>query len=256
MRSAKVAIVTGAATGIGRAVCRKLASTGISVHGLDRVQVQDVTTSAEGIDHHVVDVTDVSMVNGAVAEIVRRHHHVDVLACCAGIKLRGGALATTDDDWQRVLDINVTGVFLTVRATLPAMMEARQGAIVLIGSPSGYAERDALAYATSKGAVLAFTRSLALDCIPHGIRVNAVVPGATRSGMTTHLTAGQLRERGRHNVAGRVNEPDDVADVVSFLTSDAAATVSGAVVDVGAVHGQMASAASAPEGPAREGAAR
>jgi NAD(P)-dependent dehydrogenase (short-subunit alcohol dehydrogenase family) len=233
-----VAVVTGGASGIGLAVVRGLAHDGYAVYVLD--------SSPPPSDFDAValwaadDVRSPEGINGVLDRALHEHGRVDALCACAGIKTYGAAPETSLEDWKRVFDVNVTGTFLAVKAVLPTMIAARGGAIVTVGSTSAYGERGAAAYAASKGAVLALTRAVALDCRPHGVRANCVVPALTQTGMTQGVSEQQLRQRGLDNVAGRVNEPEDVAKVIAFLLSPAASTMSGAVLDVGRVQGEMA----------------
>lgn len=232
-----VALVTGASNGIGRAVAAHLVGSGFDVYGLDLAPAADPALEANFVSG---DVRSSTVMDRVAERMLATRGRIDVLCCCAGIKTYGGPLATSEADWRHTIDVNLTGTFLAVAAALPTMQAQRRGSIITIGSPSGYAEKGALAYAASKGAILSFTRSLALDCLADHVQVNAIVPGVTRSGMTEGLSAGQLLERGTANVTGRVNEPSDVAQVVGFLVSPQAATISGAIIEVGKIQGAMA----------------
>jgi 3-oxoacyl-[acyl-carrier protein] reductase len=188
----------------------------------------------------VGDVREAGPVDEAVENLVGRYGHITGLCTCAAIKRHAALSATALSIWQETIDINLTGTFLAIRSVMPRMIEAEYGRIVTISSPSGYAEANAVAYASSKGAILALTRSLALEGIPHHVAVNCVVPGITRTGMAD-LTADQLTERDRTNVTGRINTAEDVARTIRFLLSDEAATVSGAILEVGRIQGSMKS---------------
>lgn len=240
--AAPVAIVTGGAGGIGRAAVAMLARGGYFVYAVDCTSqlVERAPVAADGVAFVNSDVRLAPDMDAVAARAIDERGRIDVLCCCAGIKTYGDALELTLDDWGRTIDVNLNGTFHAVRAVLPAMRTSQSGVIITIGSPSGYAERGALAYAASKGALLAFTRSLAIDCLGDHVRVNAVVPGVTRTGMTGRLDADQLEVRGRRNVTGRINEPADIAEVIAFLVSPSAATVSGAIIEVGKVQGEMA----------------
>jgi 3-oxoacyl-[acyl-carrier protein] reductase len=237
-----VAIVTGGASGIGLGVAEALAGEGYVVYAADLAEPAGrPVRGAPGavLDVHG-DVRDSAFLAGLVERVVAERSRIDLLCTAAAVKRAGGALDIDEVDWDETYDVNVKGTFLAVRAVLPVMQRRRGGCIVTFGSPSGYAEPGALAYASSKGAILAFSRSLALDCIPFHIRVNTVVPGFTRTGMSTHVSAEDLARRARMNVAGRVNGPEDIAGAVLFLASDRAETISGAVLEVGRVQGEMA----------------
>lgn len=228
---ARVALVSGATSGIGRGVAARLARDGFSVtgFGLD----PDRAGAADGVRLVATDVRRGDEVTALVDAVLAEHGRIDVLCNAAGIKLAGDVLAATDAEWDDTFAVNVKGLATVVRAVLPTMVAQRSGAIVNIGSPSALADPAALAYGASKAAVAAMTTSLALACLADGVRVNLVVPGPTRTGMNAGRPEAVERELARLNVAGRVNEPEDVAEAVAYLASDAAATVTGARIDVG-----------------------
>ena len=138
----------------------------------------------------------------------------------------------------KFLAVNVGGVMYACNAAVRHMRAAGHGSIVTFGSGSGDGDAASIGYAASKGAVLSLTRSLALRLIPDHIRVNCVVPGLTETGMTTEIPANLMAARGERNVSGAPNRPEDVAEVVAFLASDRARTMSGSIVHVGAHAGQ------------------
>jgi NAD(P)-dependent dehydrogenase (short-subunit alcohol dehydrogenase family) len=201
-------------------------------------EVERLAQDAPDLDVCLADVRDADAIDAVVGKVLDRHSRIDALINAAAIMTRGTILDVDRDSWQRTFDVNVTGTYLLTRRVLPTMIAQGGGAIVNFGSPSGNGGTDHIAYCASKGAILAMTASLALDHIGDHVRINAVVPGSTRTGMNRDRPEDLHRLIGRSNVSGRVNEPDDVAKAVTFLVSDDAATISGAVLDVGTVTGQ------------------
>ena len=236
----RVALVSGATSGIGQAVATRLADNGFTVVGVglnapkrneetDRLRIVECDVRARG------------QVDAIVADVLSEHGRIDVLCNAAGIKLTGDILSLTDSDLDETFAVNVKGVLHLMQAVVPVMIGEGGGAIVNIGSPSALAEPASVAYSASKAAVTAITTSAALQLIAHGVRVNLVVPGSTRTGMNETRPESINRELGRLNVSGRINEPDDVAAAVAFLASDAAATISGAQLEVGTIAGLIPS---------------
>jgi len=233
----RAAIVTGAARGIGRASAARLGGEGARVALLDIDAEVVHATAAElrddGIeaDAYVCDVSSEDSVEAAVAAAADRFGRIDVLHANAGILHAGAATEETLADWQRMMAVNVTGVFLTVRAVLPNMLRHGSGAIVLTGSISGsIAEPEFFGYCTSKAAVNHMARQLALDYTARGIRVNAVCPGwvDTHFGDVLALSEAEIEEGVRATVPmGRQATPEEVAAVVAFLASDDASYVTG-----------------------------
>ena len=227
-----MAFVTGAASGIGRAVAERLAGDGYAVVGFDTSvpagRVPDGLTFVAG------DVANAGAVDAAIDAAVAAHGSIDVLCTCAAIKQR-------DDEagaFERMLAVNAGGTMNACTAAIRHMRRAKRGAIITVGSGSADGDAAAVGYAASKGAVLALTRSLALRLIPAHIRVNCVIPGLTESGMTTGIEPSVLATRGERNVTGAPNRAHDVAETIAFLASDRARTMSGAIVHVGTHAGQ------------------
>lgn len=223
----KVALVSGAASGIGKAVVERLTDEGATVVGADIAEL------AGGV---VCDVRDPGACAAAVAATLDRHGRLDVLANVAGV---GGSWITKDmpiDEWRRIIDVNLTGTFQLTRAALPALLESR-GAIVNLASASGLrASPYNAAYCASKGGVVMLTKSLAVELAKAGVRVNAVCP----AGVDTPLIAKFAKpEAGDEallarlaNPMGRLLAPAEVAAAVAYLASDDASGVTGAMLAI------------------------
>lgn len=217
----RVAVVTGAASGIGRAIAMRLAADGATVVGLDRVAVP-------GTEVRACDVTDEAAVAAALADLER----IDVLVPCAGIGLEAGLLETSLEDFNRVLGVNLTGVFLCAKHAVPRMPAG--SSIVLVASMSGVVATDGEpAYCASKAGAIGLARALAVDLAGDGIRVNAVCPGVVDTPMLDELWeergAGFRAELEAAHPLGRLGTPAEIANVVTFLASPESSFVTGAV---------------------------
>jgi NAD(P)-dependent dehydrogenase (short-subunit alcohol dehydrogenase family) len=241
----RVVIVTGAASGIGKAVAGLFAEEGDRLALIDiNRETLDEASKELGGGHELfaVDVSRSSDVASTIEEIAGRLGRIDVLCNVAGV-LDGyvPATETSDDLWHKIVNINLSGPFYTCRAAIPIMRDGGGGVIVNIASISSFvAGGGGAAYTASKHGVLGLTRQLAFDHGKEGIRVNAVCPGATRSGMTEYL----FTEAGRNahvdaaiagTPAGRWADPKEIGRVVRWLASDEASFIHGAayVVDGG-----------------------
>jgi NAD(P)-dependent dehydrogenase (short-subunit alcohol dehydrogenase family) len=247
----KVAIITGAATGIGRASALLFAHAGarvalVDVRGpeLERTAA-DVSATGGEVASAAVDLARPDDCGTAVEGAIRAFGRLDVLLNNAGVgtMVVGGTVETISlDHWELAQDVNVRAMYLTSRAAVPHMREAGGGAIVNIASVAafrGSIERPSHAYAASKGAVLSLTRAMAASYGCDGIRVNAICPGTIRTRLTADIVEGVARasKEGRGIPLGRVGEPEDIARCALFLASDDASFISGAhiVVDGGAM---------------------
>lgn len=246
----KVAVVTGAASGIGRATARLCAAEGAAVVLADwnvdagEEAARQIARDGGRSQFRRVDVSREEDTQALVAAAVDHFGGVDILVNNAGIMPGGTVLTQGVEEWDQVMAINLKGMFLCARAAVPVMRQrgaSRIGSIVNTASPTGllgYA--DLIAYSTSKGGVFALTRALAVELAP-AIRVNSVVPGTINTGIlhayldTVQDRDAVLRAFASQHPMGRVGEPEDVARAILFLASDDAAFVTGSslVVDGG-----------------------
>jgi NAD(P)-dependent dehydrogenase (short-subunit alcohol dehydrogenase family) len=234
-----VSVVTGAGSGIGRAVAIALGARG------DLVVCADIdegaaaeTSSAAGTSatSAPVDVTDVPSCDHLIERTVADHSRIDVLVTCAGIELAGSAAELSDDAWRRVIDVNLSGTFWCARAAGRAMIAAGNGGrIVLIGSiNSRIALAGQAAYCSSKGGVAMLGAALAVDWARHGIAVNTIGPGVVDTPMSAASLADPDRRAMlmRKTPLGRPAAPGEIAAVVAFLASPDASYMTGAYVPV------------------------
>ncbi|MGE3620386.1 MAG: SDR family NAD(P)-dependent oxidoreductase [Acidimicrobiia bacterium] len=228
----KVAIVTGAAQGLGAAVCDVFVREGATVVVTD-VQAEEGRATAGRLGDRAsfldLDVTDEASWQQAVDEVQARHGRVDVLVNNAGM-VGGRPLGdTTPEVWARTVAVNQTGPFLGCRAVVPGMVAAGGGAIVNVGSTMSVRGRsDNTGYTATKHGVLGLTRALALEVAPFGIRVNAVVPGAMRTPMFDSRVGDAADEFAAQLPIRRLSDPHEVAEVVSFVASSRASFCVGA----------------------------
>ena len=244
--SGKVAIVTGGAGGVGRALVRTLTREGAAVMVADlsadgcRSLVEEIENAGGSVAFVAGDLRDRAYCERVVAETVERFGGVDILFNNAGIIPRGTILETSDDMWHAALGVNLTAMFYLWRAAIPAMKERGGGAIVNTSSVWGvYPGPGHIAYCTSKGAVASFTKSLGRDHAPDGIRVNAVCPheintpmlrsGFERRGLDPQKAVEDLNKT---VPLGHIAEPEEIADVMVFLASDEARYIAGETVEV------------------------
>ena len=241
---AKAALITGATSGIGFAIAQRFADEGAKLLLTGRNEEAGARL-AKRLDAHFVsgDVTERGLADRLVEETVERHGRIDILVNNAGIAHRGTVLETSDDDFARVMAVNVEAVFRFSRAAIRRMTaqferDGRGGSIVSIASDWAFvAGRAELAYCTSKGAVVQMTRALALDHARQGIRVNAVAPGDVETPMLLSgimkrgvSAAEGLRQNGEAIPMGRVGQPEEIAAAVCFLASDEASFCTGATL--------------------------
>lgn len=243
----KVALVTGAAVGIGAAIARAFAAEGAAVGLLD-VDEQELSRTVTGIVKTggaavacPGDVSKRESAEQAVDTVVRKFGGLDILASNAGVARYGEVPAFPEHDWDFVLDINLKGMYLMARAAIPQMRARDGGAIVNTASVQAYwSHQGAVAYSASKGGIVAFTRALALDHAHEGIRVNAIAPGSVLTPMLRDSARrsnpenpeAALAEFAQTHPIRRLIQPEDVANVVLFLASNKASAVTGITVPV------------------------
>jgi 3-oxoacyl-[acyl-carrier protein] reductase len=236
----KVALVTGAARGIGQAIVLALAQEGADVVIVDvdlerarRVaqEVKDLGRKAMAVQ---VDVSQRDAVDGMVSDVVTAFGKIDILVNNAGIIRRGTFLEHSLADWDRVLDVNLGGTFNCTQAVVPLMMKQRAGKIINISSVVGKMGdlASAPSYGTSKGAINTFTKSLARELAPCGINVNAVAPHAIETEMSREWSEEKRRQIVEAIPMKRLGQPGEVAEAVVFLASDGASFITGQILDV------------------------
>jgi meso-butanediol dehydrogenase/(S,S)-butanediol dehydrogenase/diacetyl reductase len=243
MTTARIVMVTGAASGMGAATARAFAALGDVVVIVDRDSegAADMAAEIAAPQPIIGDVSGSTFCEQSVEAVLDLHGRLDVLVNCAGVIHRADAVSTGDDDWRRVMGVNVDGLFYMSRAAVGAMRECGSGAIVNFGSIwGGVGAAGVLAYCASKGAVHQITRAMALDHVEDGIRINAVAPGEVNTPMLAAErdhppSASELQALAEATIPmKRLAEPEEVASVVVFLASDQASYMTGAVVPVDA----------------------
>lgn len=236
----KIALVTGAARGIGRAIALELARGGASL------ALNDVNeaAAAECIDlcqkagspkakFYKFDVADSAACDGAVESVVSEFGGLHILVNNAGISLDALLMRFKDEDWKKTLDINLTGAFNLMRAATRPLIKAKGGAIVNIASVVGeMGNSGQAAYSASKGALIALTKTVARELASRNVRVNAVAPGFIDTPMTQALPEAAKAKMFEAIPLARLGTPQDIADCVAWLSSDKASYVTGAVIRV------------------------
>jgi meso-butanediol dehydrogenase/(S,S)-butanediol dehydrogenase/diacetyl reductase len=229
---------------MGAATVRRLSSAGAKVVIVDRnAQLAEAVAAEVGGTAMIGDIADSSFCDRAVTDTVARHGGLDVLVNAAGVIVRASGEDTTDEQWARIMGVNVSGTFFMCRAALRVMKTQRRGAIVNFGSIWGdLGSSGVAAYCASKGAVHNLTRALAMDHAADGIRVNAVCPGEVNTPMLQSERAEAVTDQLLAAIAatvpmGRLADPDEIARVVCFLASDEASYMTGAMVSVDAGYG-------------------
>jgi 3-oxoacyl-[acyl-carrier protein] reductase len=236
----KVAVVTGGAQGIGRAIVLGLGREGARVVVADlqankaesaAKELNDLGTEALAVE---VDVASEPGVKRLAEQTFNRFGRIDILVNDAGVYLKAPVVEISEENWDRTINVNLGGNFLCSRAFVPAMRAQRSGRIISIASGiAHYGAKEFAPYAASKAAIIGFVKGLARELGPDGITVNAICPGAANTAMPrTHRTEEELMARLRSNPLGHVLEPEDFVGTVLFLASDRASYITGQAINV------------------------
>ncbi|QES90567.1 SDR family NAD(P)-dependent oxidoreductase [Rhizosphaericola mali] len=271
-KKTKIAVVTGAARGMGRSICLALAKEGMTIHGIDILdKVSNVveykpSTPADILEtqklveaagqkftYSKADIRDLAALNKVAAELKAKYGHVDVLVADAGVQAFSSIVDSTPEHWNTIIGTNVIGTANTMIAFLPLIIPQKMGKVVILASTQGMRGMwNGAAYAASKWGLVGLAKSVAIEMGPHHINVNVVVPGLVNTEMTHNLKRwqvamgpgyenAQVTEAQVSEVLSKKDalglpwvEADDIAPAVVFLTSDAANKITGAVYDVAA----------------------
>jgi 3-oxoacyl-[acyl-carrier protein] reductase len=238
----RVALVTGASRGIGRAVARALAAQGATVVAAARGDHADdivaaITAAGGRAEALTLDVTDAAAIDAAIAGIVERHGRLDIVVSNAGITRDQLLLRMKREDWDLVIATNLTAAFTLTQAALKPMLRQRAGRVIAVSSVVGQMGNAGQAnYAASKAGLIGFCKSLAREVASRGITVNVVAPGLIDTDMTRALAGDPKQNWSEQIPLGRLGTPEDVAAAVCFLASDEASYITGHVL---AVNGGM-----------------
>lgn len=242
----KRAIVTGGGSGIGRAIALRLASEGarVTLADLDEDAAENVADELDGEGHLVqpTDVTDAADVEALIARVVDEWGGLDVMVNNAGVGIAATAVDTSEEDYDRVMDVCVRGTFLGMKYAIPAIRDSGGGSVVNMSSIAALVGLvDRAIYCAAKGAILSMTRAAAIDHVEEGVRVNCIAPGTVDTPWVARITAGyddpeEAREKMKaRQPHGRLVTPEEIAAMAAYLASDEAGSVIGAcmVVDGG-----------------------
>ena len=235
----KVAIITGGASGIGAATARRFASRGarlmladLNSEGLSAV-AKEIDGDGDSVAIRTTDVGDRHQVEALTEAAVERFGRLDIVFNNAGIGTYGQTPDLDPDAWHRIIDVDLHAVFYGCRAAIPHLRKSGGGSIINTASISGlYGDYGLAAYNAAKGALVNFTKALAIDHARENIRVNAVCPGAIETGLTAPMRANEalMREFAVRIPMGRMGRPEEIADLVAFLASDAATYITGSAI--------------------------
>jgi NAD(P)-dependent dehydrogenase (short-subunit alcohol dehydrogenase family) len=242
----KVAVVTGAASGIGRAVALRFAHAGASVIAIDqnREGLQSLQAEQAGVEAARCDITDHAAVGSIVEQTMTKHHRIDILVNNAGMSYYERLAESSLEHWRRTFAVNAEAMYALAKLVVPHMVERRYGRIVNVASTQAIAAEGVVgAYAASKGAICAWSRALAVDLAEYNILVNVVAPGCIHTPMSVingvdETTTEQFQQwyvRQRKIPLARAGQPEEVANAIYFLSGDQCSYITGhtLVVDGG-----------------------
>lgn len=239
-KNGKIAVVTGGASGIGKAVVKRLCEDGFAVaigYNSSETQAHLLVSELSAKGHDVIavkaDVSDAREVNILIETVKQKLGAPLVLVNNAGIAQQKLFTDITDDDWEKMTGVNLTGVFNACRAVLPFMIHEKKGRIINISSMWGQVGASCeVHYSAVKSGVIGLTKALAKETAPSGVTVNCVAPGAVKTNMMSSFSAGDIAALCEEIPMGRLAEPHEIAAAVSFLASDDASYITGQVIGV------------------------
>jgi NAD(P)-dependent dehydrogenase (short-subunit alcohol dehydrogenase family) len=234
----RIAIVTGAGQGIGRAIALGMAREGAAlvIADLDEANAGAVGREIERVGGKAsalyTDISNEGSVRGMIDHTLNEHGHVDILVNNAGIFPTSSVEEMAEEEWDRVIGTNLIGTFLCSRAVVPHLLTQRSGRIISLTSGRAFqGARHGAHYAASKAGIIAFSKSLALELAPYGITVNVICPGITDTAQPRgHQTEEQIYAQGQRIPLGRIGQPEDLVGPAIFLASDAAGFITGQTI--------------------------
>jgi len=231
----KVAMVTGAASGIGKAVSLAMAKEGSKLILIDLdLEGLEITAKQTGLPQESllidnIDVTNFNKIELLIEHAVEKFGRIDIQANIAGVLIRKGLFQTDIEEWEKVLKINLSGVFICIKAVAPYMIKQKYGKIINMGSIAGLVGYIYPSYCASKAGVINLTRGLMMDLAPHNININAICPGPIKTGWTPADATEKMLEK---IPSGRFGLPEDVASLAVYLATDESSFINGAAITI------------------------